>query len=260
MRRVGLPLAAVVALAIVPSAASADSSWEGRLAPAAETELEIARFEAQIASDPEALAPRWKLLRSLHYLSEFTDASEARRDAAVDRGVSIAADATEALEVSGEASDPSEAARVYFWSAIVWGARGQRVGLLTIVRQGVARRMYEYASRALELDPTIERGGAYRLLSRLHADLPRVPFVSGWVDRDRALPLAERALAVSPDDPGNQLVLALALLERAPDRREEARALLEAATAATPRPELRAEDLAIAEQAADRLAELESSS
>jgi hypothetical protein len=127
------------------------------------------------------------------------------------------------------------------------------VGLLTIVREGVARRMHEYARHAISLDPAIERGGGYRLLSRLHAGLPRVPFVSAWVDREQVLPLAEQAFSIDPDDPGNRLILALALLERAPERRAEAATLLGSISQRAPRPALLAEDLAIREEARERL-------
>ena len=129
------------------------------------------------------------------------------------------------------------------------------MGLLTIVRKGIARRMYDGASLAIRLEPSIERGGAYRLLSRLHADLPRVPFVSGWVDRSESRPMAERARAIAPEDPGNRLIMALALRDEGPESGERVRALLELVAAAEPRRSLRAEDLAIAEQAQELLDE-----
>jgi len=237
----------------------ADDSVADRVAPAQALER-IARQRAAVESDPSSLTARWKLLRALHYLSEFTTAPPDRRAAAIAEAVALAedsiAEADAARSRPGSEVDPSEAARVYFWSAIAWGARGQRVGLLTIVREGVATRIFENASRTLELDPTVERGGAYRLLSRLHAELPRVPFITGWVDRDQALPLAERGLAVAPGDPGNQLVVALALLGRDAGRRDEAIAWLRRAASAEPRPELLAEDRAIAREATERLSGL----
>jgi hypothetical protein len=113
--------------------------------------------------------------------------------------------------------------------------------------------MHDYAEQSLALDPSVDRGGALRLLSRLHATLPRVPFVSVWVDRDRALPLAERAHALDAAHPGNRLILALALLERAPGRSSEARELLESVANAEARSDFLAEDLAILEQARDEL-------
>ena len=134
--------------------------------------------------------------------------------------------------------------------------RAQRVGLLTIVREGVAKQIHDDAERSLALDPTVDRGGALRLLSRLHATLPKVPFVTGWVDRSQAVPLAERAYALDAAHPGNRLILALALLEQAPGRTGDARALLESVAGAEPRQEALAEDLAIREEARERLDEL----
>ena len=107
----------------------------------------------------------------------------------------------------------------------------------------------------LLLEPRIEGGGADRLLARLHASLPRVPFLSGWVDRDRALPHAEAAMAIDPTHPGNRLLLALTLLDVAPERRAEALAQLEALSAAEPRADEQVEDLAILASARERLAE-----
>jgi hypothetical protein len=239
--------------------AAADRLWEARadelnglLATADRTGAAIRAYSSAVGAEPRALEPRWKLLRAIHYLIDFTDAAEARKQEALQEAASFANAWIAALDQERETQ--RDRAQLYFWSAIVWGARGQRVGLLTLVREGIATRMHEYALHAVALDPTIERGGAYRLLSRLHGALPRVPFVSGWVDRSQALPLAERAFEIDADDPGNRLVLAVTLLERAPERRAEATELLESVARTTPRDTLRAEDLTIREQARERLA------
>ena len=102
------------------------------------------------------------------------------------------------------------------------------------MREGVAGRIRDGARVAAALEPAVDRGGPLRLLARLHADLPRVPFLTGWVDRSRAVPLAERAVAVAPDFAGNRLTLALTLLDVAPERRDEARARLEEVAAIEP--------------------------
>jgi tetratricopeptide (TPR) repeat protein len=143
----------------------------------------------------------------------------------------------------------SDVARLYFWSAIDWGAWSRTVGLLEAVRQGVANRLHRYTLVALTLEPGYDDGGALRLLGRLHAELPRVPFVSGWVDRQQALPLIERAYELAPEHPGNRLLLALTLLDLAPARRGEALALLEQLKELTPRPHMRVEDLVMRAQA-----------
>ena len=240
--------------------AVADRLWEARadelnglLAIPDRTEAAIRAYRSAVAAEPGSLEARWKLLGAFHYLVDFTNATESRKEEALKEAVSLADSSVDALDAG--AGRPSDLAQLYFWSAIVWGTRGQRVGLLTLVREGIATRTHEYALRAVALDPTIERGGVYRLLSRLHGGLPRVPFVSSWVDRSQALPLAEQAFEIDPDDPGNRLVLAVTLLEREPARRPEAIALLESVSQTTPRDALRAEDFAIREQARERLAE-----
>lgn len=244
--------------------AQGDHAWdrraetvEERLAEPGRIREAIARYRAAHEAEPEALVARWKLLRALHYAIDFTTLAEDEKDAHAEQAIELARDSVEKLDAQPPADDAQGAsadrARVLFWSAIAWGSRAQRVGLLTLVREGIARRMHDLAERSLALDPSVDRGGALRLLSRLHATLPRVPFVSGWVDRDEALPLAERAHANDPAHPGNRLILALALLEQAPDREREARDLLASVAAAEPRASHRVEDLAIREQARERL-------
>jgi hypothetical protein len=123
------------------------------------------------------------------------------------------------------------------------------------VREGVATRLRRYTQIAIDLEPEYEEGGAFRLLGRLHAELPRVPFLSGWVDRGRAIPLVERAYAVAPANPGNRLLLALTLLELAPERRAEALDLLRQVEGVTPRPSMQIEDLYARREAREKLAE-----
>ena len=236
-----------------------DAAWanradrlDGRLAVPSLIQEAIDAYRAALDADPESLEARWKTLRSLHYSVEFTPLEESEKDARVGALVALARSSIDRIEGAGAETSVDrdfDVARVRFWSAIAWGARAQRAGLLTIVREGVANRIRESAMASLELDETVDEGGALRLLSRLHATLPRVPFLSGWVDRDRALELAERSMALAPDHPGNRLILALALLERAPERAGEARSLLEGVITADPRPDYVAEDLAIQEQA-----------
>jgi len=220
-----------------------------RLAAPGRIQEAIGHYRTALEADPRSLEARWKLLRALHYTIDFTSLSEEEKDARLDEAVALASESIEDVDTDR----PSDRARLFFWKAIAWGTRAQRVGLLTIVREGAARRMHDAAEQSLVLDPSVEEGGALRLLSRLNATLPRVPFVSGWVNRDEALPQAERAMALAPEHPGNRLILALTLLERDPGRRDEARRLLERVADSEPRPDFRVEDLAIREQASQRL-------
>lgn len=245
--------------------ARADAAWarrsdghEGpRPAPtAARRVLEAA--EAAAEAHPESLAARWRLLRALFFRGEFAAREESARRETFERATRVAdaaladlagrlpeeeglaarlpsaeeaprAEDASALRetLAGAGVAPGDAARLHFWAAIAWGGWSRVHGLLGAVREGAAGRVHEGARVAAALEPGIDRGGPLRLLARLHADLPKVPLLTGWVDRDRAVPLAERALALAPDFAGNRLTLALTLLDAAPARRDEARALLE---------------------------------
>lgn len=264
-------LATLISSCLVASAGQAnigdgDLAWttraevlEAERAEPARIEQAIGHYRDAVEADPASLEARWKLLRALHYAIDFTTLPDKAKDARVDEAVKMVRASGDLMDEADPATR-DDRARLLFWSSIAWGTRAQRVGLLTIVREGAAKRMYDDAQRSLQLDPSVDRGGALRLLSRLHATLPRVPFVSGWVDRDQALPLAERGYALDPDHPGNRLILALTLLERAQERTEQARELLESVASSEPRTDYLVEDLRIREQARERLSELESAS
>ncbi len=147
-----------------------------------------------------------------------------------------------------------DVARNYFCSAINWGAWSRNAGLLSAVRQRVANRIHRYTLVTIALEPECEEGDAFRFLGRLNAELPRVPFASGWVDREESIPLLERAYAVAPANPGNRLLLALTLLDLAPERDEEALDVLKQVEGMSPRPSMRIEDLAMRREARERLA------
>jgi len=260
--------------------ARADSVWERRAEGCnaegrARRELAssaVAAYQEAVDAQPAALEPRWKLVRALYFAADFVDGDPGdpirlleratrESDAVLDRlaarlGVSGALDsfAPQILTSALAPEEIADAAGAFFWSAVVWGAWGQHHGMVDAVRAGIADRLYQGANAVIALDPSFEEGGAHRLLARVHARVPRIPFFSGWVDPELAVPAAERALALAPQNLGNRYLLALTILDVAPERRGEAVRLLEQAAAAEPRPEQRAEDLAVRHSARERLA------
>jgi hypothetical protein len=278
--------AIAVALWIGPSVVAADASIDagdqawvaragtttGAIVDPAPVTRAIAAYTDAVAAAPDALDPHWKLLRALWFRSEFAsrDPGSRRRDLADARTVAQRAgevvgrrlgagtplDLIDPARLSASVSpvDAPAVARICFWSAITLGAWARDGGLLQAVRAGAANALHRRAECALALDPAVDDGGALRLLSRLHAELPRVPLLSGWVDRAQALPLAERAFALRPAHPGNAYVLALALLDAGPGRRSDALQHLQAASTAIVRPDEAVEDEAIRRDAAARLA------
>ncbi|MFQ5349408.1 MAG: hypothetical protein ACE5EG_03070, partial [Thermoanaerobaculia bacterium] len=127
-------------------------------------------------------------------------------------------------------------------AAAHWGLWGETSGAFTAARQGVARKVRDHATVAVLIDERYDGGGGHRILGRLHTEAPRIPLVTGWVDRDLAVTSLERAAALAPTEPLNRLYLADALRRFRPQRRGEAMALIEALIAGLPRPSFALED------------------
>jgi tetratricopeptide (TPR) repeat protein len=259
--------------------ARADAAWERRAdgcddagrARGALAAAAVDAYQEAVDADPSALRARWKLVRALYFAADFVagDPSDPVRlleratresDEALDLlaarlGVSGRLDSfTPARLQTLPPEEAADAAGAFFWSAVAWGGWSQYQGMIEAVRAGVADRLYHAARAVIALDPSFEEGGAHRLLARVHAQVPRIPFFSGWVDPELAVPAAERAVALAPNHPGNRFLLALTILDVAPERRAEAVRLLEETARSEPRPDQRAEDLATRKAARERLA------
>jgi len=201
----------------------------------------VAAYRAVVAANPDRIDAHWKLLRALFFEAQYTGHSrEERKELSAqtrDQAEKSIARITKAhggkkLWKKGTRAqlaahcNPDDAAQLYFWSAIAWAQWGRARGAASAIGSGLAKRLLDYAERVVELDPDCEYGGGQRLLSSLHARLPRVPFITGFIRRDKALPLAEQALAIDSDYPGNRYLYATTLLKLSPERREQALAML----------------------------------
>jgi hypothetical protein len=233
----------------------------------------VRAYELGLAASPDSLEVRWKLLRALYFQGDFATREPAQEKRLFERATALADESVRLLErragddlarlsdaelrarLASAGVSATDAAALYFWSAVAWGVWSQTHGLLDAVRKGVAARVHAEALLAHRIDPGLEEGGPLRLLARLHAKLPRVPLISGFVDRAKAEPLAAETRERWPAHPGNRLLLALTWLELAPERREEALALLREVAASEPRRAQQVEDAAVVEAARERLAQ-----
>lgn len=276
---VALALLALAAPALAsPALERGDALWDRRAEGQADAKAKpepigsaVTAYREALRADPDGLEAHWKLQRALWFAGHYATPDRAEERKLYEEAIAIGEDSLrviaervggrEALEsLSADAlrerlaaRDRSDAAHFYFWQAVNLGAWARRAGLLQAVRAGVANRMHEATLRSIALDPDVEQGGAIRLLSRLHAEIPKVPLFSGWVDHDRALPLAERVAAEYPGHPGNPFLLGLTLLERVPARRSEAIELLERTAALEPRADHVVEDVSIRIEAREKL-------
>lgn len=196
---------------------------------------------------PDTIALHWKRLRAFHFLIEFVDIADSSRTKLIDRAKNAADNALSKIETicnkrlqsSYEKTSntldcsPSDIARTYFWSAINLGIWSRSQDALTTKIKS-AKRIFHYAEKALAIDPTVDKGGSQRLLSVLHGTIPKVPFITGFIDKSKVLPLINDALSLYPNHPGNRLLKAKAMMNQEPSERDSSLSILESILAETP--------------------------
>jgi tetratricopeptide (TPR) repeat protein len=108
--------------------------------------------------------------------------------------------------------DP-ENASCYYWRAYVTGLyyQSQIIGY----QEGV-KAMIKDCEKSVDLDPSVEHGGAYRILGKLYTELPSFTLTKNGTARD--LELAEKylysATHIDPQFPENRLYLTETLLAK----------------------------------------------
>jgi tetratricopeptide (TPR) repeat protein len=260
-----LPLLALLLSAALPAQdgpmAAGDAAWarraeghQGDRALPGPVDEAIAAYGRAAKEQPDRLEATWKLLRALHYKGEFATQSKEGRQQAFARGKEAAEAGIDRLarKLGGrqklDAMTPAQAAKavsaipeakpLFLWGAVHWGLWGDVFGRLAAARQGVGDRVRRYSEILIALDERYEDAAGHRILGRLHTLAPKVPFVTGWVDRDKAVAELRRAVALGPDNLDNHLFLAEALLEHQPGKAAEARDILRRLLARKPVPEL----------------------
>ena len=245
--------------------ARGDAAWERRAeggqgggADAGPIGEAVAAYQQALEASPDSLAIRERLLRALYFQARFATADELSRRDLYDRGRRLAEEGIARLaadlghpaldlrapeETATALAERPETAALFFWAAGHWGLWAETSGAFAAARQGVAGKIRDLARTAILVDERFETAGGHRILGRLHTEAPRIPLITGWVDRDLAVSHLERAVELAPDDPMNRLYLADALLRFRPRREREATAMLEALIAEPPRPGSEIQDL-----------------
>ena len=248
---------ALIALGDAAWARRADGHQGDRAQPGPINEA-VAAYERAVKEQPDRLEGSWKLLRALYYKGDFAAPGKDGKQQAFARGKEVADAALNRLarKTAGsreklDAMTPAQAAKavaavpeakpLYLWTAVHWGLWGDVFGRLAAARQGVGDQVRRASEILIALDERYEDGGGHRILGRLHTLAPKVPFVTGWVDRDKAVAELRRAVALGPDNWDNHLFLAEALLEHHPAKAAEGRDILRRLLARQPTPELAVE-------------------
>ncbi len=201
----------------------------------------IAAFERAVKAEPDRLEGSWKLLRALHFKGDFAAQTNEERQKVFARGKEVGEAAIDRLAKRAggraklDAMTPAQAAKalagvaeappLYLWSAVDWGLWGDAFGRLAAARQGVGDKVRTYSEILNALDERYEDAAGHRILGRLHTLAPKVPFVTGWVDRDKGVSELRKAVALGPANWDNDLFLAEALFEHFPAKAAEARGI-----------------------------------
>jgi tetratricopeptide (TPR) repeat protein len=243
--------AALVALGDAHYARRAEGAVGARAQPG-EVDQAIDSYRAAVRADPGSKLARARLIRAVFFRTSFSDAPNNVRRRLLREARDVADEGLRRLDadlgdVKGRARLEAlrrvdHAVVLHFWAAVAWGQWGLAAGKLAAVRQGVAGRVRDLGQIVVDLDPAYEQGGGYRILGRLHDQCPRIPFLTGWVSRDRGLQYLRQALALDPANTVDQVFLAEAILAHDRARRPEAIRLLEACAESVPRPQFLVED------------------
>ena len=260
-----------------PAAAGALAEGDGHYARRAEgapgdvalpgpVEAAIQAYRRAVAADPQGLEPLYKLLRALHFRGAFCGASIDERKAIFEEGKTLGQAAVDRLEKGvGRAQGAARAdalrgvphaAQLYYWTAAHWGQWALARGKLAAARAGVAGRVLHLAETVREIDPLLDEGGADRVLGRLHDEAPKIPLITGWVSKRKALEHLRRSYTLGPQNSVTRFFLAEAILDHEPEKREEARQLLRLCADTPPRPEYLVEDAHYSALARARLSAL----
>lgn len=216
-------------------AGRAEGSRDGRAAGSAVLGA-ISAYATLVELDSRNIEARWKLLRAEHFYGDYVLTGDAERLTHFERTRAMADESREMLlrsagldpeerkpeTIAAALEGTSDEAAVFIYSAIHWGRWGELTGKMKAARQGVAGRLRDYAETSVLLNETFDEAGGRRFLGRLHTEAPKIPLVTGWVDREQAIEQLDRACVLAPENRFNQLFLADALRRFRKDRRDEA--------------------------------------
>ena len=254
--------------------AEGDAAWarraegaRGGTALPGPIEAALAAYHRALDANPASLEPRWRIMRALYFLGEHATTGTEEKKRVFDQGKALGEETLalirkEASPAAGKSlakASPvdlvpfvrgrKDVTACFLWAGVDWGKWSLVFGKTQAVRQGAAAKIRDYATAVIQLDPTFEDGGGYRVLGRLHHQTPSVPFLTGWASRGEALRNLRLAVQVAPRNFVNRLYLAEAMWDYEKERRPEARKMLEELSTDTPTAAFAVEDARAQEDA-----------
>ncbi len=231
----------------------------------AEIEEALRLYRKARQLDPASIPGRIGMLRSLFFRGGFCGERGEAQKRTFEEAKRLAEDSEAQLERDAGAKlrrdkpapfrSVRDAPALFFWCGVAWGqwALDHKV---PAAWQGAAGKIRDLGETALLLDGAYEQGSPHLLLGRLHADSPKIPLITGFVSRRKALEHLRRAHEIAPANSIAAWFLAKAILEHEPQSRPQALALLRTCAAGEPRADYLVEDRHYAALARARLRQL----
>jgi len=259
--------------------AAGDQAWtrradghQGSRAAAEPIEAAINAYQSALGAAPGSLEARWKLLRAFHFKGEFVLEDKKARHELFIEGREIAKTGVLQIEreyglskglfkmkpaaVASAVGNQAAVAEFFFWASANWGLWGQYSGKLISALTGVVNKIRQFAEVMVLMDESVEDGGAHRLLGHFNARVPKIPFLTWWVDRDLAISEIRLSLKVAPGSLLSKYYLADALLKFRSGQKEEAINLLQDIVNSDPDPKRLVEDTMVIEDTRSRLSKV----
>jgi hypothetical protein len=224
----------------------------GLIADPAVVDQAIAAYRRAVAQAPNDAEALGRLLHALHFRGAYCGAGREQQKPIFEEGRRLGQSAVDRMEKQVAGRKAPErlaalravpgAASVYYWTAAHWGEWALVRGKFAAAREGVAGKVRDLAQTVADVDPDLDEGGGFRVLGRLHDQAPKIPLITGWVSKKKAIENLRRALALGPESRATWLFLAQAVLEHEPSNKAEALSLLKRCAESPPRPERAVED------------------
>lgn len=148
----------------------------------------------------------------------------------------------------------SKELRFEYLSAI--GQWGEVMGVFRAAKEGVVDKVKHEMEVLIKLDPEFRKGIPERALAVLNLRVPKIPFILSWPDKKRSLVMTSKVVNKYPDDIGNNVYHAEALVENG--NKKEAKSYLLRALSMHPEEEYLLEDRSLHLQAKKMLDQIQS--
>lgn len=192
-------------------------------------------YRQAIALDANSLAARRGFLRAVFFRVGFCKVEPGALALLFDEAKRLGDETVKRLEAGASGSrreklttalraDPL-AAEVFLWTAAAWGQWAVH-HKIAAAWQGTAGKMRDLVEVVNFVAPETLDGGGYLILGRLHTEAPKIPFLTGWVSKQKGIRAMREGLKFLPDGKNHLFFLGSALVEHDPQAREEGLAML----------------------------------